>query len=159
MQRFGLLLEDSENIFVYEKLFDDVLCCISEGIAHSSFCGRKLYFKILSNRDIISHLHRKDNDVVVQHYGYLHLSKSDEIEQSPLKVIKTSKILLPSLFHCISDEKKERKSTNCKIAYFVILTDDQVVHELHKNRSLNMNVDTIDSNKEENCIEKIQNKM
>lgn len=130
MERFGLLFleEEGENIFAHEKLFDDILPCIKEGIAHFSFRGRKLYFKILNNKEIVSHLHIQNGPVA--HYGYLHLSKSRGDDS--LKVISASNFLLPKLYNCFVEERKNVGSTNCKIAYFAILSDDQIVNELHK---------------------------
>lgn len=129
MERYGLLVEDVDNIYIHEKLFEDILACIKESLTHSSFCGRRDYFKILNNKEIVSHLHAKVD--MSSYYGYLHLCKRSEDES--FTITSASKQLFHNLYDCLLSERKNSDiAMNVKIVYFAILSDNQVVSELHK---------------------------
>lgn len=94
----------------------------------------KIYFKLLNNSEIIKHAHVKQNK---KKFGYLFLS--NDFLNSMLFAHSYSSNLYDDILECIADGKSYPEQTdddnaqqkNFKIGYFYILSDDELVAELH----------------------------
>lgn len=99
--------------------------------------NEKVYFKLLNNSEIIKYAHSKENK---KKFGYLFLS--NDFLNNMLFAHSYSPKLYEDILECIHDGKSCREQDEVdenytsqknskKIGYFSILTDDELVAELH----------------------------
>lgn len=141
MERYGFFFmsdtdgEPGDFTYLHATLYEQVHQCLRVARDWKTNDG-KIYFKLLNNSEIIKYAHEKQNK---KKFGYLFLS-NDFLNSSMLFAHTYSSKLYDDILECILDGKSYRDETvdgdhtpqkNSKIGYFTILSDDELVAELH----------------------------
>lgn len=144
MERYGFFfMTDSANepgdfTYLHGTLYEHAHQCIR--VARdwkTTVTNEKVYFKLLNNSEIIKYAHVKENK---KKFGYLFLS--NDFLNNMLFAHSYSSKLYEDILECIYDGKSCREQDETdedytsqrnskKIGYFSILTDDELVAELH----------------------------
>lgn len=140
MERYGFFFmsdaagEPGDFTYLHATLYEHAHQCLRVARDWKT-SDEKIYFKLLNNSEIIKYAHVKQNK---KKFGYLFLS--NDFLNSMLFAHTYSSKLYDDILECISDGKSYHEETdddghmpqkNSKIGYFTILTDDELVAELH----------------------------
>lgn len=141
MERYGFFFmsdsagEPGDFTYLHGTLYEHVHQCLRVARDWKT-SDEKIYFKLLNNSEIIKCAHVKQNK---KKFGYLYLS--NDFLNSMLFAHSYSSKLYDDILECIFDGKFHHEKTgdddyapqknNCQIGYFSILTDDELVAELH----------------------------
>lgn len=144
MEKYGYLIADlyGENytdfLYINNSLFENITDCIQNALLKNLVDGPKrvLYFKILQNSEIVSHIHEDCN---FENYGFCHLRRTNSSER--FTVLTTYKSLVNRLLDCVlkakiyeceSSELPDTPNFHLKIGYFKVLNDTEIVQLLHR---------------------------
>ena len=132
----GLFPKPTSVIRVQQSFFKNIDDCIRHAIS----CNpgkekeKRCYLKILKNSDVVRHMHDTTKE---RTYGYLYLYCKNDVEQ--ISLFSSCITLFDNMLDCVSAEKHYSKyaredNANCsiKIAYFMLLKDDDILRELHR---------------------------
>lgn len=141
MERYGFFLmshsdgECGDFTYLHGTLFEHAHQCLRVARDWKTD-DKKSYFKMLNNSEIVKYAHVKQNK---KKFGYLFLT--NDTLNTPLFVHTYSSKLYDDILECIYDGKSCHEQTDdhdgytsqkdCKIGYFLILSDDELVAELH----------------------------
>lgn len=140
MERYGFFFmsddagEPGDFTYLHATLYEHAHQCLRVARDWKT-SDEKIYFKLLNNSEIIKYVHVKQNK---KKFGYLFLS--NDFLNNMLFAHTYSSKLYDDILECISDGKSYHEETdddrhmpqkNSKIGYFTILTDDELVAELH----------------------------
>lgn len=141
MERYGFFFSHSEHqldkfSYFHSELYRNLSECIQVTRDWES-TDRRVYFKILSNTEIVSLINVKKSK---KKLGFISLC-SNCIAQNDYLILSYATKLYEDILECIVDGKshlpqKEDETDNClnrpdKIGYFYVLNDDDMVSELH----------------------------
>lgn len=143
MERYGFFLCDSDRelekfTYLHGVLFKDAFECVE--IARDwKAAEKRFYFKILNNSEIVKFIHDKETKKV---FGYVFLC--NDVFEDHYFTYAWSPKLYEDILQCIQDGKNHylkdvdepdslKHPGKTQIGYFVILTDDHLVTELHAN--------------------------
>lgn len=140
MERYGFFFmsdsagEPGDFTYLHGTLYEHAHECLRVARDWKT-TDEKKYFKLLNNSEIIKHAHVKPNK---KKFGYLILS--NDFLNNMLFAHSYSSKLYDDILECIYDGKSCHEQTDdddctsqkkCKIGYFCILSDDELVAELH----------------------------
>jgi hypothetical protein len=145
MERYGYLFTRNpehgafpNNDVCVEKInqsfFKNLSDCIRNALYCDSAVGKesRRYFKILKNADVVKHIHDINGQLT---FGYCYVY----IQNEQAALFSACNKLYNNMLECVSEKKSEYEN-EClkdenyviKIGYFVVLSDDDIVRELHR---------------------------
>lgn len=124
---------------IQHRFFKNLENCIRNARIQSYAVGMEErnhhYLKILKTSDVVQHIHDLGRDHA---YGYIYLSSKKETNFEKISLLNYGNLLFTSMLDCVSAQKGDTPKTptedqcDIKIAYFVLLNDEDLLDELHK---------------------------
>ncbi|GFU41559.1 uncharacterized protein TNCV_2792731 [Trichonephila clavipes] len=119
--------------FILLSLFTNIIECVQNAVRqHLDDSKKVVYFKILSNCEIVQFIHKEPNEDL---FGYCQLHRRDPQER--FQVFASNKTLFPNLLDCILTAREtEADVPDCpryqlQFGYFKIMLADEFVESLH----------------------------
>lgn len=121
---------DYMHAFYYKNMKD----CIRSALYYNTIDMRKrtpCYLKILNNAEVVEYIHKSNKDYL---FGFLHLYFEESVLE-PIRLFSNCETLYRDMLDCVCAVKCDKESnvtdTIIKVAYFIMLTPDNIVQELH----------------------------
>ncbi|GFU04014.1 uncharacterized protein NPIL_493691 [Nephila pilipes] len=112
MEKFDYILcnccSAGDYLYVHPALFNNIVDCVQKAILqHLDYSKKVVYFKILSNCEILQFIHKESNEDL---FGYFQLHRRDPHER--FQVSASNKTLFPHLLDCIltASENRSRRT-------------------------------------------------
>ncbi|GFS98407.1 uncharacterized protein TNCV_3523271 [Trichonephila clavipes] len=137
MEKFGYILcsccSSGDYLYIHSALFTNIIECVQNAVRqHLDDSKKVVYFKILSNCEIVQFIHKEPNEDL---FGYCQLHRRDPQER--FQVFASNKTLFPNLLDCILTAREtEADVPDCpryqlQFGYFKIMLADEFVESLH----------------------------
>lgn len=138
MDRYGFLRKSAnacEIAYLYETIFPDIASCVRVGSAQeqNSLENTVHYYKILTNKEIIRFIHDHGENEL---FSYFNMNR--QTANKPYAICAASNQLFTHLLDCILIGKckltamAQTTDSTLKIAYYKLLSDDELIKELHQ---------------------------
>lgn len=119
--------------YFYKNLSDCIRNATTETVKENE---TRHYLKILKNADVVREIHNTSEEST---YGYLYLCLKKELNMERIYLFSPCNVLFSNMLDCVTCEKsyKENDFSNIaenviKLGYFILLKDDDLIHELHR---------------------------
>lgn len=154
MERYGWITSEVElsNCFPSKKIhildvnhnfFKKLDDCIRNALSHNTSMEKDKhhYLKILKTSDVIHHIHDINSD---NYYGYIYLRFKKDANFEKISLFSHCSTLFHDMLDCVTAQKCFKELSNSgeeeevgeysdiKIAYFILLKDNDLLHELSR---------------------------
>lgn len=154
MERYGWIVTDAgeNNCFptkknvniveVHHNFFQNLDDCVRSALFYdvSAENDKRRYLKILKTSDVVRHIHKLNNNNL---YGYFYVRSKKESNVEKICLYSECSSLFDNMLACVTtqkcfeklnaqDDAESRDYDEIKLAYFMLLQDDDFLLELHR---------------------------
>lgn len=121
--------------YMHASYFKNLKDCIRNALYYNALDTSRSdpsYLKILNNTEVVNYIHNSNKNCF---FGFMHLCFEDVVSE-PMNLFSTCDTLYKDMLDCVCASKcgEELNITTdfvIKVGYFVMLTPDDIVRELH----------------------------